>query len=79
VLRRAPSVSDGLPPRADIRRVNETAFFLTMRDGVQLWTVVSVPEDIGLVGTVIERTPYGTAACVTRTWNERGFARVCQV
>ena len=61
--RRVPSVSDSLPPRADARRVNETSFFLPMRDGVELWTVVTVPEGVGRVGAVLERCAYGTGSC----------------
>jgi hypothetical protein len=78
-MRKYPSVADTLPPRADLSRVNETSFFLSMRDGVRLWTVVSVPEGLGVVGTVLFRTPYGTATCASDLWNERGFAVVCQV
>ena len=77
--RTVKSVSDTLPPRADINRVNETSLFVTMRDGVQLWTVISVPEDIGLVGTVLVRSSYGTASCGGASWIARGFAFICQV
>ena len=81
VNRRVKSVADTLPPRADPARVNETSFFLPMRDGVTLWSVDTVPDDIGVVGTVLERTPYGTATCAgtANSWNARGFAVVCQV
>jgi len=64
----------------EILRRNETSLWLTMRDGVRLWTVVSVPEGATQVATVLERTPYFTiiGSPAARKWNERGFAYVIQ-
>ena len=61
---------------------NRTSFYITVRDGVQLWTVISVPTLApgATVSTVLYRTPYTTDnwAPNAAVWNERGFAFVMQ-
>ena len=67
-------------------QANQTFLYIVARDGVPLWTVVSVPtrsllataEDT--VPTVLERTPYTTDTWESQAlvWNARGFAYALQ-
>jgi len=53
--------------------------YITMRDGVNLYTVISYPNGGGRYGCVIERTPYGTNVNpLVREWLPLGFAVVIQ-
>jgi uncharacterized protein len=64
-------------------RAPDASFYLRMRDGVELWTLLFLPPNATAavpVGTVLSRTPYGTDPEADRgtLWPGRGFAYVEQ-
>jgi len=72
---------DATAAAARPQRAPTESFYLTMRDGVRLWTLLWLPEDVSEpIATVMMRTPYYTdpESGWATTWNGRGFAYIEQ-